>query len=123
MARVSSHYGVCLEFHPEGVNLGIHLDKVAKRCRGRDLFHSDKTEAIRCLRRSYSVITGPITFLQNLSWSTLRGPNVQVERVRDTLLSLMEHRSDIHSGRISPKLPDDSEEWMGTPLMNRGEIR
>ena len=117
-ARVSSHYGVYLEFYPDDVILGARLDKVDSRLGKHDFRHRGKNEAARCLRNSYSVITDLSTFLHHLRRSTLRGETIQAECVRDTLLSLMGHRPDIHSGRISPKLPDDSEERMSSPLMN-----
>ena len=81
------------------------------------MFHRVQNESIGHLRNSYSVITNLSTFLQNLRWSTLRGHAIRVGQVRDTLLSLMGNQSDTPSGRISPKLPTDSHDWMGTPLM------
>ena len=41
-----------------------------------------------------------------------------LERVRDEILSLTEHRSDAHSFRIALKLPGNLEEWAIVPLIN-----
>ena len=94
LARIAYRYGGYLEFPPDDVNLGIHLDEVAGRFRKHDMFHMGQNEAVPHLRNSYSVITNLSTFLQNLRWSTLRGQTIRVEKARDTLLSLMGNQSD-----------------------------
>ena len=66
LERIAYRYGAYLEFYPNDVNLGDHLDKVAKRFRKHDIFHRGKNEAIPHLRNSYAVITYLGTFLQNL---------------------------------------------------------
>ena len=78
----------------------------------------DKNEAIRRLRSSYSEITDLSPLLQNLRWRTLRWETDQAGRVRDTRLSLAEHRSDIRPCRIAPKLSEDLDGWMSAPLVN-----
>ena len=124
LPRTASHYGVYLEFYPDDFTLGAHLDKVAGGFRKHDLFHMGKNEAARRLRNSYSVITDISSFLQNLRLPKLRGGGtVYLARVRDALLILMEHRPDVHTGRISLKLSDNLAERAITPLMNLGEIR
>ena len=46
------------------------------------------------------------------------GGTVYVVRARDAILSIMELRPDVHTGRIALKLSDNLEEWASAPLIN-----